>query len=459
LADQRDVRVGFLEKFGYGVGDLASGLYINFFNFFLLYYFVDLAGLAPAAVGLMLFLTKLMDAVTDPMMGIVSDRTRTRWGRYRPYLLWGAVPLGVTGALIFAAPDLGSTGLLVWAYVTYALTMIAYTVVFVPYSGLLGAISPSSRQRTSVAAYRMVFSAIATVSVGALGTTMVREIGQGDERYGIMVTMWVIAAISVIAIWWTFASTKERVPAAKENGNVRGDLAILIRTPAWIAVAVAAMLAPVAIAARAGTALFYFKYVVGDDGTPVFLFFDRVALFFTALALGQVAGVVAGNLLQRRFEKAHLLIVAGTIKVGAIIWFYLLPLDAVWMQTAVQLLVGLGFGVMMVLAYSMFTDIAEYLEWESGRQMTALVISASIFAIKTGVAIGGAVPAFLLGISGFAAGAEQSDAALMGINIAFALVPAVAISPAAIAMLLYKLDHATIDRIEGELASRRAAIA
>jgi len=458
LAVDQSAKVRFREKFGYGVGDLASALYINFFNFFLLYYFVDLAGLAPAAVGLMLFLTKLMDAVTDPVMGIVSDRTRTRWGRYRPYLLWGAVPLGVTGALIFAAPELSKTGLLVWAYVTYALTMIAFTVVFVPYSGLLGAISPSARERTSVAAYRMVFSALATVAVGALGTTMVREISQGDESYGIMVTMFCIAGVAVFSIWWTFATTTERVPAAKENGNIKGDLAVLIRTPDWIAVAIAAMLVPVAIAARAGTGLFFFKYVVGDDGTPVFLFFDRVALFFTALAVGQVTGVVSGNLLQRRFEKAHLLVVAGTIKVSSIFLFYLVPLDSVWLQTATQLLVGLGFGVMMVLAYSMFTDIAEYLEWKSGRQMTALVISASIFAIKTGVAVGGAVPAFLLGMSGFTAGAEQSESAVAGINIAFALVPAVVIIPAGLAMLFYKLDHGTIAKIERELASRRAAI-
>lgn len=459
MSEHQSAKVGFNEKLGYGVGDLASALYVNFFNFFLLYYFVDLAGLAPAAVGLMLFLTKLLDAVTDPLMGIVSDRTRTRWGRYRPYLLWGALPLGVTGALIFAAPELSKSGLLAWAYVTYALTMIAYTVVFVPYSGLLGAISPSSRTRTSVAAYRMVFSALATVSVGALGTTMVREIGQGDERYGIMVTMFCIAAIAVLSIWWTFAATRERVPAAKINGSIKGDLAVLIRTPAWIAVALAAMLVPVAIAARAGTALFFFKYVVGDDGTPVFLFFDRVALFFTALAVGQVTGVVGGNLLQRRFEKAHLLLIAGAVKFWAIIVFYFLPLDAIWLQTAVQLLVGLGFGVMMVLAYSMFTDIAEYLEWQSGRQMTALVISASIFAIKTGVAIGGAIPAFLFWSSGFVAGAEQSAGSLVGINIAFALVPALVIVPAGLAMLFYKLDHRTIATIERELATRRAAIA
>ena len=156
-------RIKLKEKLGYGVGDLASGLYLNFFGFFLFYFLVDLNGLAPAAISLMLLLTKLVDAVTDPMMGAISDRTRSRWGRYRPYMLFGAVPFGFFGVLVFAAPDLSPTGLLIWAYVTYTLAMLVYTFVNVPYGGLLGVISPSAEQRGSVTAYRMFFSAMSGI--------------------------------------------------------------------------------------------------------------------------------------------------------------------------------------------------------------------------------------------------------------------------------------------------------
>lgn len=457
MAAGRESRVGLTEKLGYGVGDLASGLYLNFFGFFLLYFLVDLGGLAPAAVGLMLLLTKLVDAVTDPMMGLIADRTRTRWGRYRPYLLWGALPLGVTCVAVFAPPAGLSQGeALAWAYASYTLAMLAYTMVNVPYGGLLGVISPRAEERASVTAYRMAFSSLAGILIGVLGTTLVRELGGGDEARGILLTMMCIAVVGTLCILASFATTRERIPPAAVNGSIAGDLAVLVRTGPWLAVAAAAILGVLAIAARAGSALFWFKYVALDDGAPVVGFLDRVGLFYTALALGQIAGVVIGNFLQRRFEKRDLIIAAGGLKVVGILAFYLVPLDAVWPQTVAQLLVGIGFGMLMVLSFSMFTDIAEYVDWKSGLQMTGLVVAASIFAVKTGVALGSAIPGFVFSATGFVAGEAQGEAATAGIGFAFALVPVMALLPAMIAMLFYRLDRATVATLERELAARRA---
>ena len=458
MADAAGQRVGFGEKLGYGVGDLASGLILNFFGVFLLYYFVDLGGLAPAAIGLMLLLTKLVDAITDPMMGAIADRTRTRWGRYRPYLLFGAIPLGITITIIFMAPDdLGDTGLLVWAYVTYTLSMLAFTAVNVPYGGLLGVISPSSHARASVTAFRMFFSATGGILVGALGTTLVRELGGGDEALGILLTISCIAAVTIFCLFTTFATTKERIPPAETNGSPLADLKVLVRSGPWIAVAIAAILGVTAIASRAGSALFFFKYVVGDEGNPVFLFLDRTALFLTALAFGQITGVIIGNLLQKRFEKSHLLMAAGFLKAIMITVFYFLPLDAIWPQTFVQYLVGIGFGMLMVLSFSMFTDIAEFIDWQSGRQMTALVVAASVFAVKAGIAFGSAIPGFMLDLTGFVKDAQQSETALMGIQLAFAVIPAGVMIPAAIALLFYGIDRKVIETIESDLSTRRTA--
>lgn len=444
------------EKLGYGVGDLASGLILPFFGYYLLYYFVDLGGLAPAAIGLMLLVTKLIDAVTDPLMGAISDRTRSRWGRYRPYLLFGPIPLALSIALIFNAPDeLGDTALLIWAYATYSLSMLAFTAVNVPYGGLLGVISPSSKVRANVTGFRMFFSAAGGILFGVLGTTLVRELGGGDEKLGILLTISCIGAVSVASLLTTFATTRERIPPAPTNGSVLGDFKVLLRTGPWIAVAIAAILGVTAIASRAGSAPFFFRYVVGDDGSPVFLFFDRPALFLTALALGQVSGVIIGSILQRRFEKSHLLIGAGFLKAFMIVVFYVLPLDAIWPQTLVQYGVGIGFGMLMVLSFAMFTDIAEFIDWKAKRQMTGLVIAASVFGVKAGIGFGSAIPGFVLGMTGFVNDAEQSERALSGIQLAFAWIPAGIMIPAALVLFLYGINRRVIDQIEEDLSARR----
>ncbi|MEL6540892.1 MAG: glycoside-pentoside-hexuronide (GPH):cation symporter [Pseudomonadota bacterium] len=451
-------RIGLTEKLGYGLGDLPSGLYLNFFAAYLLYFFVDLGGVSPAAMALMLLLSRGFDAVTDPVMGVISDRTRTRWGRYRPYLLFGALPFGVTGFAVFAAPDMSIGWLLVWAYVTYGLTMLAFTAVNVPYSGLLGVISPSTEQRASVTAFRMFFSGASGIVVGVLATTLIREFGQGNEEHGIMLTMGVFAAVSVLCYLITFATTKERIPAAPTSGTVTGDLGQLLRTGAWIATAIAAIFGVLAIASRASTARFWFKYVAGDDGTPVFLFLDRFGLFLTALALGQVTGVLIGYQLQKRFEKSHLILFGGLLKLVGIGAFAFVPIDAVAAQTIAQLLVGIGFGFLMVLAFSMFTDIAEFIDWKSSKQMTALTLSASIFAVKIGMSFGGALPGLVLDQTGFVAGATQSAEAVAGISFAFAWLPALCLLPAAVAMLFYRLSHQVMREVETDLAARRSTV-
>ncbi|MEM6826869.1 MAG: glycoside-pentoside-hexuronide (GPH):cation symporter [Pseudomonadota bacterium] len=451
-------RIRLTEKLGYGLGDLPSGLYLNFFAAYLLYFYVDLGGVSPAAMALMLLLSRGFDAVTDPVMGVISDRTRSRWGRYRPYLLFGALPFGVTGFAVFATPEMSVGWLLVWAYITYGLTMLAFTAVNVPYSGLLGVISPSTEQRANVTAYRMFFSGASGIVVGVLATTLIRELGQGDEEQGILLTMGVFALVSVLCYWVTFATTKERIPAAPATGSVAGDLGRLFRTGAWIATAVSAIFGVLAIASRASTARFWFKYVAGDDGTPVFLFLDRFGLFLTALALGQVTGVIIGYLLQRRFEKSHLILFGGLLKLIGISAFALSPLDAVTAQTGAQLLVGIGFGFLMVLAFSMFTDIAEFIDWKSGKQMTALTLSASIFAVKIGMSFGGAMPGLVLDQTGFVAGADQSAQAIAGINFAFAWLPGLILIPAGVAMLFYRLSHSMMRQVETDLNTRRSTI-
>ncbi|MCL7992136.1 MAG: MFS transporter, partial [marine benthic group bacterium] len=203
--------LSFREKVGYGLGDMASNFYMGFFGLFLLYYYTDVFGISPAAAATMLLVTKIVDAVSDPAMGLISDRTDSRWGKYRPYLLWVAIPYALLGYLLFLGPDLSDTGKLIYAYVTYTLVMLAYTAINVPYSALLAVISPVAAERTKATQFRFIFASLGTLCVGAFATPLVGLLGGGNEVLGFRLTIVLFAVLSVAIFWFTFATTRERI--------------------------------------------------------------------------------------------------------------------------------------------------------------------------------------------------------------------------------------------------------
>ena len=218
MSEKPDTRpLSFTEKVGYGLGDMASNFYLGFFGLFLLYYYTDVFGISPAAAATMLLVTKIVDAVSDPAMGLIADRTNTRWGKYRPYLLFGAIPYALLGILLFLGPELSDLGKLIFAYVTYTMVMLAFTAVNVPYSALLAVISPVAEERTKATQFRFIFASIGTLSVGALATPLVGWLGGGDELLGFRLTILLFAVLSVLLFWITFFTTKERVQPKAQN--------------------------------------------------------------------------------------------------------------------------------------------------------------------------------------------------------------------------------------------------
>jgi len=218
------------EKIAYGLGDTASNFFFHTFNLFLLYYYTDVIGLPAAAVGTMFLVTRMLDAFADPAMGLIADRTNSRWGKFRPYLLWGALPYGLIGYAIFANPVLDLSGKLIYAYATYTLMMLAYTVVNIPYSAMMGVMSASSEERTSLSSYRFVCAFGGQLLIGALVIPMVKHLGHGDEATGFARTIAVFAAISIGMFLYTFSQTKERVTVQVETGvSIRQDVRLLLR--------------------------------------------------------------------------------------------------------------------------------------------------------------------------------------------------------------------------------------
>ncbi len=449
----------FREKLGYGLGDTASNFYFQVFGIFLLYYYTDVIGLLPAAVGTMFLVTRIIDAVSDPLMGIIADRTNSRWGKYRPFILWGAIPYGACGYLMFANPDLSYTGKLIFAYVTYSLMMLAYTAINVPYSALLGVISPASIERTRAASYRFFGAILAGWLVGTFVTPLKNLLGGGDEALGFQLTMMIFAVISV-ALWWiTFATTRERVAPPQTDSDLRADFAAVRQNGPWVALIFAGIFTLTSLAVRWATQVYYIKYYAGDDGTPIFLIFDKTAVFLSLGIFAQLVGVTLTRTLSERFDKRHLLMTLSLLNALSMGLFFVIPADQYGLMVAINMIGMLIAGPTPALVWSMYADCADYGEWKTGRRTTALIFSTVQFSHKFGLAVGAGLAGILLSSFGFVANEAQSETALLGIRFLFGIVPTVFALLGVVAIYFYRIDSHQVARIEQELADRRAAAA
>lgn len=460
--DHRDAdrghRLKAREYIGYALGDTDSNFFFQFFSIFLTYYYVDVWGIPAAALLVMLPVVRLFDTLNDPLMGLIADRTNTRWGKFRPYLLWGAVPYGICGYLMFAAPPLAEKGKIIYAYVTYLLMLTSYTVINVPYSSLLGVISPSSRTRAQASSFRFIGAFGGALLISLLVRPLVRILGGDDEMFGFKLTMAIFAAVSVVMFWITFASTRERVsPPAGQKTHVWGEIRELFLNRPWVLLLIASLFSTTFIALRSGSTLFYFKYVAGDDGSPILWGLDRSTLFLTTGALGLVFGTACLGPVARRIDKKYCAAVLSLITGVCFASFYFIPPHAFALQVGLNLLAQACAGPTSALTWALYGDVADYGEWKFGRRSTGLVYSASLFSIKSGLMVGGFLLPLFLELFGFVRDVEQTARALLGITLAFSVVPgAIALLKAA-TLLIYPLNQARVDEVEQELAARRGS--
>lgn len=448
------LRLSFTEKLGYGAGDAASNFFFQVFNIFLLYYYTDVFGIDAALVGVMFIVTKVVDAVSDPVMGLVADRTETRWGKFRPYLLWGAIPYGLCGFAMFAGPDLSDSGKLIYAYATYTLMMLAYTVINIPYSALMGVMTPSSLERTSVSSYRFVCAFGAAWLVGTFVTPLKTILGGGDEALGFRLTMMIFAVISIALFWVTFATTRERVKPMQEKSSLKLDFKAMLGNGPWLTLFFAAIFTLMNVAVRNGAIMYYFKYYVGDDGSAIFLIFDKTAVFMSLGLFAMVVGITCTKMLAARFDKRKLLIVLSFFNALAMAVFFVIPPEQYWLMVLVNAVGAFIVGPTPALVWAMYADTADYGEWKSGRRTTALVFSALQFAQKLGLAVGAGLSGIILSLFGFIANQAQSDLSIMGIRLMFSIFPAILAIAGVVAIFFYPLRDAKVRVIEAELKER-----
>ncbi len=448
-------QLSFKEKLGYGLGDSASNFFFQVFNIFLLYYYTDVFGLNPAAVGTMFLVTKLVDAFTDPVMGIMADRTSTRWGKFRPYILWGAIPYGLLGYAMFAGPDFSDTGKLIYAYATYTLMMLAYTVINVPYGALMGVISPSSKERLKVSSYRFVCAFSAAWLIGTFVTPLKAILGGGDEAEGFRITMMIFSVISIALFWVTFATTKERVVPPPVQASIKDDLRAAARNLPWIAMLVSGVFTLAQIAVKAGAQIYFLKYFVGDDGTPIFWIFDKTAVFLSLGMFAFIAGVSTTQYLNRYIDKRNLLVLVNVLGIVLAVPLFFIGADQYWLLVALNCLMQFVAGPGPALVFAMYADCADYGEYKSGRRTTGLIYSAGGFAAKFGLAIGAGLSGFILAGFGFVANVEQTEASMFGIRLMYIVYPAILLILGTAALYFYRLTDKQMVDIEAELASRR----
>jgi GPH family glycoside/pentoside/hexuronide:cation symporter len=442
-------KVGFVERVGYGFGDLASCLFWQTFTVFLLFFYTDVFGIAAAAAGTMIGVVRVIDLFADPIMGMIGDRTKTRWGKFRPYLLWVSAPFGLIGFLTFFAPDLSPGARLMYAYVTYGAMMLVYTAINIPYGALMGVMTPNSLERTRLSSYRFLGAFTGNIIVQTCTVGLVKYLGAGNDRLGYRYTVGIYAVSAVLLFWSTFALTRERVlPSAQQQTSLGRDLKDLLGNRPWLILGVVGVCANTWAVLKMASLVYFFKYYINNEtGVSLFMFWGTV---------GNITGVLATGWMTKYLGKKRLYIVSmivNAITTGA--YFLAGPGDMVFLYV-MNIVGGFASGPVSPLIWALYADTADYSEWKTGRRATGLVFSAGTFAQKMGWTVGGTLVAYLLAYFGFQANVAQTAFSLLGIRLVISLIPAAVALLAVLAISFYAIDETLQTRITTDLAERRA---
>jgi GPH family glycoside/pentoside/hexuronide:cation symporter len=437
-------QLSMTEKVGYACGDVASNFYWRVFDVFLFIFYTDVFGLHPAVVGTMMLVTRIIDAVSDPVFGAIADRTQTRMGKFRPYLLWGILPIAAAGVLTFTVPDVGDTGKIIWAYATYIFMMLAYTFINVPYGALMGVMTADSKQRTTLTSFRFIGAFSGGSLVAYITPELVAYLGNGNEQLGWQLTMAVYGVAAALLFATTFATSKERIlPPQKQATPVLTDIKDLFNNKPWLVLFVLAMVIMVTISLRASSGTFYFKYYVERE--------DLIGSFTFVYMISLAIGAALTPLLVKFMDKRKLLIVLMSIVATLSALFYLVPKDNITLMFVLQGIIGLCLGPKSPLVFSMYADTADYSQWKTGRRATAMIFSAAAFSQKLGGALAGAGIGWTLAYMGYSANTTQTADSQLGIVLLMTLIPAAFAAGAVFCIKLYPLSAEQLEEIQKDI--------
>jgi len=446
--ERQPQRLGLARYLGYGAGDAANNVAFSLTSMFLLLYYTDVVGIAATTVGTLFLVVRVFDAFFDLFAGRVVDKTSTRWGRFRPFLLFAGIPLLMLNVAVFSVPDLGDTGELVYAYGTYLAFGLAYSLTNIPYGSLASAMTQDSVERSKLATFRVFGSNIAILTLAVVVSPQIE--GSGDLQRSLTITTIVLAVIGTGLYLFTFRTSRETVEHDIETPSVRETLANARRNKALLVLCGASVVFLVGWFSLQTVTVYYARDVLGN------------ADYYIVLTVVQTAGVFAAALLVPRLVptlgKKRLYMVLGAVAAAAGVAVALAPSSVPAIAIVAFAFFGIGLGGVNTLSFALQSDTVEYGEWRTGVRSEGATYSLFSFTRKVGQAVGAAAASYAIGLGGYVSGAaSQPDDAVTAIKVAAGLVPAAFIVGAIAVMTRYPLTEDKFRAIVREVGERRAA--
>ena len=439
------------EKISYGLGDAAFNFIWMTFIYYQLFFYTDVFGISAAAVGTMLLLTRVWDTVNDPLMGLITDRTRSSWGRFRPYLLFGAIPLGIAATLCFTTPDLNPDQKLIYAYITYFMVGIIYTMINIPYSSLMGVMSADSKERSALSMFRFIGAYGTSIVVLYCTLDLVRILGGGDQERGFQLTMGLYAIVTSILLLICFKYTHERVhPVSTKKTPFWQDLLDLLSNGPFMVLFAVGIFTLAFVSIRNGVTIHYFKYYILDENIAKY--------FMTGAAIMNLLGVATTKFLTDRFDKKVLYIALMLTNALMMAVIYFATPDDLIMLFSIHFLSAFISGPTVPIVFAMYADIADYSESKCCRRATGLIFAGASFSQKMGWAIGGASAGYLLSFYNYQPNVAQTAETLDGIRYMFTIIPGVCAGLAAAVMFFYFLNNDVMQKVARDLTAKKQAV-
>ena len=465
-------KVSIGEKLGYSLGDMAANLVFQMMVIFQLKFYTDIFGLDGAVAGSILMIGSISAIIVDPAVGILADRTRTRWGKFRPWLIWTAIPFAIFYVLAFYNPGIqDKSAVALYATISYVLLMTVYSFNNIPYTSLGGVMTSDIRERTSITTIRFIAVTIAQFVVQGLTLPLVDNLGQGNQQRGWVTTIGLFAIIAIFLFLITFLVTKERIqPPPMQVKNIKEDIKDTVSDVSWNSMALLTFAIFITLSMWGSAMNFYFQHNIDQKSLYDFLslfgleieqkeaYSIGYSVFNMTTAIVQFIGVIClSRVLANKYGKKKVFIISLSLTAFFTALFYIPSPTDISLIFVLNILKSLAYAPTVPLLWAMIGDVADHIEYENYRRATGFCFSGITLALKLGLGLGGAIAGVIISMFGYVSGgsAIQNESAMEGIRLVSSIVPAILFGVGVLALYFYPISKEYNENMQAELDARR----